>query len=66
MADASGALRPDLPRAGGLRLETYLGLAGAAAGLIGVVAVFGSVDTAWRYATRFVNALYFFAAIVVG
>jgi len=64
MADATQTYSRSLPQPAGVRLERYLGIAAAAAGIIGVVALFGSSESAWYYARQVLGALYLLAQVV--
>jgi hypothetical protein len=65
MADASSTFRrAALPRAGLAFPEKYLGLASAVAGIVGVVAIFGSPETLWYYLREFFGAVYMLALVV--
>lgn len=66
MADATETLQRSLPRPAGVRLERYLGIAAAAAGIVGVLAMFGSTETLWYYTRQVFGALYLLAAVVAG
>jgi hypothetical protein len=64
MADASPTFRRALAQPAGLRLEKYLGIAGVTAAILGVLAMFGSVDSLWYYAKTVLGSLYVFAVAV--
>ena len=66
MADTTQTYQRSLPRPAGVRLERYLGVIAVAAGIIGVIAMFGSTETAWDYAQHVLGALYLLAQVVVG
>ena len=64
MADASPTYRRSLAQPAALRLEKYLGIAGAAAAILGVLAIFGSIDTVWYYTEKLLGSLYVLAVAV--
>ena len=55
-----------MPRPAGLRLERYLGVAAVTAGIIGVLAMFGSPETLWSYARQIFGTVALLAAVVTG
>ena len=64
MADASSTFRrAALLRPGVSLPEKYLGLASAVAGVVGVVAIFGSPETIWYYLRECFGALYMLALV---
>lgn len=66
MADATETYQRTLPQPAGLRLERYLGVAAAAAAVFGVLALFGSTETAWYYTRQVFGAFYVLATVVAG
>lgn len=66
MADATQTYQRSLPQPAGVRLERYLGVAAVAAGVIGVIAMFGSTETVWYYARQVLGTLYLLAQVVAG
>ncbi|HUZ73285.1 MAG TPA: hypothetical protein VMU87_09875 [Stellaceae bacterium] len=64
MADASQAYRRSTMPSGGLRLEKYLGIGGVAAAVLGTLAIFGSVDSAWYCVKELFGSLYLLAVAV--
>ena len=66
MADATESYQRSLPRPAGVRLERYLGVAAAAMGLIGVLAMFASNETLWFYGRQVLGSFYLLARVVVG
>jgi hypothetical protein len=64
MADATETYQRSLPQPAGIRLERYLGIAAAVAGIVGVFAMFGSTETLWYYTRQVFGTLYLLATVV--
>ncbi len=64
MADATETCQRGLRQPPGLRLERYLGIAAAGAGILGLVALFGSPEALWLYTRKLLGTFYLLAMIV--
>jgi hypothetical protein len=62
--DQAAHLEPSAP-ARGVALERYLGVASVVAGLVGVLAMFGSVDALWDNLAELGGAFYRLVSVLV-